>query len=73
MSILYAGFLYFPEDKTSYIPAAFEFLAILILCLLVFTLVRRISKKQELKAKALEEYALNQQQNTQEKSGRLRK
>ncbi|QCR33347.1 hypothetical protein [Lysinibacillus sp. SGAir0095] len=66
MSILYAGFLYFPEDKSSYIPAALEFLAILILCVLVFTLVKRVSKKQEHKTKALEEYVLSKQQNTKD-------
>jgi len=62
MSILYAGFLYFPEDKSSYIPAALEFLAIFILCILVFVLVKRLSKKEEIKAKALEDYVLSKQQ-----------
>ena len=68
MSILYAGFLYFPEDKSSYIPAALEFLAIFILCILVFVLVKRLSKKEEIKAKALVDYVLSkQQQSTQSK------
>lgn len=73
MSILYAGFLYFPEDKSSYIPAALEFLAILILCMLVFMLVKRVSKKEALKSKALEEYVLSQQHDTQDKTDSLRK
>ncbi|KGR75037.1 hypothetical protein [Ureibacillus sinduriensis] len=73
MSILYAGFLYFPEDKSSYIPAAMEFLAIMILCLLVFMLVKRVSKKEELKAKALEEYVLSKQHDTVHKTDSLRK
>lgn len=73
MSILYAGFLYFPEDKSSYIPAALEFLAILILCLLVFMLVKRVSKKEALKSKALEEYVLSKQHDTQDKTDSLRK
>ncbi len=73
MSILYAGFLYFPEDKSSYIPAALEFLAIFVLCILVFALVRRLSKKEEQKTKALEEYVLSKQQNTQNQSNHLRK
>ncbi|HWK24459.1 MAG TPA: hypothetical protein VNS08_15630 [Ureibacillus sp.] len=68
MSILYAGFLYFPEDKSSYIPAALEFLAIFILCVLVFVFLRRISKKQEVKSKALEKYILDNQQRPQDKS-----
>ena len=73
MSILYAGFLYFPEDKSSYIPAALEFLAIFILCVLVFMLVRRLSKKEEQKTKALEEYVLSKQQRTSDKPTSLRK
>lgn len=60
MNILYSGFLYFPEDKTAYIPAAIEFLIILLLCIGAFTLFRRISKKQEMKTKALEERVLRE-------------
>ncbi|MDN4492857.1 hypothetical protein [Ureibacillus aquaedulcis] len=73
MSILYSGFLYFPEDKSSYIPAALEFLAILILCLVVFAVVKRISKKEEHRTKALEEYVLSKQHNAQEQTDSLRK
>lgn len=73
MSILFAEFLYFPEDKSSYIPAALEFLVIFILCVWVFMFVKRISKKQEQKTKALEEYVLSKQQNPQDKSVHLRK
>ena len=73
MTILYAGFLYFPEDKASYIPAALEFIAILILCVFVFRLVRRLSKQEEQKTKALEEYVLRKQQNTQDNDSELRK
>ena len=73
MSILYAGFLYFPEDKSSYIPAALEFLAIFILCIFVFRLVKRLSKKEEQNTKALEEYVLNKQQSEQNKDTQLRK
>lgn len=72
MSILYAGFLYFPEDKSSYIPAALEFLAIFILCVFVFRLVKRLSKRRA-KTKALEEYVLTKQQGTQDKDTQLRK
>ena len=48
------GFLYFPDDKSAYIPAAFEFLVILILCIAVFMIFKKISKKQELKAQEIE-------------------
>lgn len=47
-------FLYFPEDKSAYIPAALEFLVILILCIAVFLMFKKISKKQEAKAKEIE-------------------
>ncbi|MDM5334849.1 hypothetical protein QUF56_16755 [Ureibacillus composti] len=61
------GFLYFPEDKSGYIPAAFEFLVLIILCALVFMWVRRISKKQEAKAKVLEDRILSQRQQSTQK------
>ncbi|RHW36832.1 hypothetical protein D1B33_10610 [Lysinibacillus yapensis] len=62
MSILYSGFLYFPEDKTAYIPAAIEFLIILLLCIGAFMLFKHLSKKQEMKTKALEERVLRERQ-----------
>ncbi|MEJ9281923.1 hypothetical protein ACOQFO_00950 [Ureibacillus sp. MALMAid1270] len=55
-------FLYFPEDKTEYLPVIFELLVLLILCFIVFNLIRRISKKQELKAKEIEERILLERQ-----------
>ncbi|AVK95762.1 hypothetical protein FCT18_21355 [Lysinibacillus sphaericus] len=54
MEHLMYQFLYFPEDKSAYIPAAFEFLIMLILCIGVFMIFRKISKKQELKSKEIE-------------------
>lgn len=54
------GFLYFPEDKSAYIPAAFEFLIILILCISVFIMFKKISKKQETKAKEVEARILSE-------------
>lgn len=54
MNLLYSGFLYFPEDKSAYIPAIIEFGIMIILCVGVFMLFKRISKKQELKTKDLE-------------------
>lgn len=55
-------FLYFPEDKTAYIPAVIEFGIMIILCIGVFYLFRRISKKQELKTKEIEERILRERQ-----------
>lgn len=57
-------FLYFPEDKSGYIPAAFEFLIMLILCIGVFMLLRKISKKQEIKSKEIEARILAEKNNT---------
>lgn len=64
--LLYGNFLYFPEDKSSYLPAILEFAIILILCIGVFMLVRKISKKQELKTKELEEKILKDRQQRNE-------
>lgn len=47
-------YLYFPDDKSAYIPAAFEFLVVLILCIAVFLMFKKISKKQEVKAQEIE-------------------
>ena len=57
-------FLYFPEDKSAYIPAAFEFLIMLILCIGVFMIFRKISKKQELKSKEIEARILAERNST---------
>lgn len=48
-------FLYFPEDKSEYIPAAIELAIILILCILAFNFFRRKSKKDLEKTRELEE------------------
>ena len=53
-------FLYFPDDKSAYIPAALEFLVILLLCIAVFVMFKKISKKQEMKAKEVEARIFNQ-------------
>lgn len=55
-------FLYFPEDKTEYVPAVLEFLVFFVLCIIVFTVFVRISRKQEQRTKALEEQILQQRQ-----------
>jgi len=64
MKHLMYQFLYFPEDKSGYIPAAFEFLIMLILCIIVFTLFRKISIKQEMKSKEIEARILSEKNNT---------
>ncbi|MGD7046280.1 hypothetical protein [Jeotgalibacillus proteolyticus] len=48
-------FLYFPEDKSEYIPAAFWMLLFLVLTILTFRWIVRISKRQEEKTREFEE------------------
>ena len=53
-------FLYFPEDKSEYIPAAISFVFFMILLVLAFNWIRRNSKKQEAETKELEERILRE-------------
>ncbi|AMW99700.1 hypothetical protein M2M59_11525 [Rummeliibacillus sp. G93] len=48
-------FLYFPEDKSEYIPAVIELAIILVLCVLVFNFFRRKARRDAEKTKELEE------------------
>ncbi|MBW7651256.1 hypothetical protein [Anoxybacillus sp. ST4] len=53
--IIFGLFLYFPEDKTEYIPAAISFTAFFIAAVLTMQVIVKVSKRQEEKAKQLEE------------------
>jgi len=55
-------FLYFPEDKTEYIPAAISFAIFFLLCLLTFRWIVKRSKKEAEKAKELEKKILELQE-----------
>lgn len=66
--ILNAMFLYFPEDKTEYIPAVIEFAVFFVLCVLVFIAFVKFSKKQEQRTKAIEQQILQQRKSQQETS-----
>ncbi|WP_044747382.1 hypothetical protein [Bacillus alveayuensis] len=48
-------FLYFPEDKSEYIPAVITFTLFMIAAVLTMRLIIKISKHQEEKAKEFEE------------------
>ncbi|WP_332648964.1 hypothetical protein [Lysinibacillus sp. 54212] len=61
------GFLYFPEDKSTYIPAFIELAIIMLLCLFVYKWLRKVAAKQAVEAKKLEERAL------QERNERMKK
>ena len=63
------GFLYFPEDKSLYLPAAIEFGILMIIVFATFFLFRRISTRQAEKVKHLEERALKER-NERMKNGK---
>ena len=50
-------FLYFPEDKTEYIPAGITMAIFMIAALLTFPIIQKASKREELKTKKMEEDA----------------
>ncbi|MEO2073898.1 MAG: hypothetical protein ABGX20_00560 [Bacillus sp. (in: firmicutes)] len=56
-----ALFLYFPEDKSEYIPAMITFSIFLIGALLTMRFIIKISKREAQKTKELEEQILNNQ------------
>ncbi|KDE46189.1 hypothetical protein DI43_15815 [Geobacillus sp. CAMR12739] len=51
-------FLYFPEDKREYIPAAFSFAVFFLMAVFTMRLIIVISRRQEKEAKRLEEQLL---------------
>ncbi|MGX9135703.1 hypothetical protein ACWV26_15285 [Rummeliibacillus sp. JY-2-4R] len=61
-------FLYFPEDKSEYIPAVIEMAIILVLCILVFNLFRKKARKDAEKTRELEEKILKQKQHSAPKN-----
>jgi large-conductance mechanosensitive channel len=48
-------FLYFPEDKSEYIPAFISMTIFFILAVITFLLIKKVSKKEEEKTRELEE------------------
>ena len=54
----WGNFLYFPEDKSTYLPAAIELVLLIVVCVLIFKWLRKNSAKQAAEAKRLEERAL---------------
>lgn len=55
LSFILGLFLYFPEDKSEYIPAFIKLAIMFIIAIFVIRFFIRISKKEEQKAKELEE------------------
>jgi hypothetical protein len=54
-------FLYFPEDKSEYGPAAITFIIFLIGAFLTMRYIIKISKREALRAKELEDKIMSQQ------------
>ncbi|TDL73958.1 hypothetical protein E2R56_13855 [Rhodococcus qingshengii] len=54
-------FLYFPEDKSEYGPAAITFTIFLIGAFLTMRYIIKISKREAMKTKELEEKIMSQQ------------
>lgn len=55
-------FLYFPEDKSEYFPAAISFLFFLLAAVFTMRFIIKHSKKQEEKAKLLEKELLSKKE-----------
>lgn len=51
-------YLYFPEDKTEYIPVVLELIILIIICVLVFRWLKRKSIKDAARAKEIEEQVM---------------
>ena len=58
------GFLYFPEDKSAYIPAALEFALLILIVFATYKWIRRIAQRQADEAKKLEVRDAKMQQET---------
>ncbi|WP_099355576.1 hypothetical protein [Fredinandcohnia onubensis] len=56
-------FLYFPEDKSEYIPAGITTVICLIVAFIVFRLFIKHSKKEQAKAEELEKQLIKQDKN----------
>jgi flagellar biosynthesis/type III secretory pathway M-ring protein FliF/YscJ len=54
-------FLYFPEDKSEYIPATITMAIFFIAAIITMRFIIRYSKKEEEKAKQFEQQLKNQQ------------
>ena len=61
-------FLYCPEDKTEYIPAAITSLVFLIGAILTMRFIIKVSKKEAQKAKEHEQSIMKQMNDTKENS-----
>lgn len=61
-------FLYFPEDKTEYIPAAITSFVFLLGAILTMRFIIKVSKKEAQKAKEYEQTVMKQMEEHKENS-----
>lgn len=61
------GFFYIPEDKSLYLPAAIEFVMLIIIVFATYRWIRRIAARQAEKAQHLEKRALEERDERMEK------
>lgn len=52
--------MYFPDDKSAYIPAALEFALLILIVFATYKWIRRIAQRQADEAKKLEARALQE-------------
>lgn len=64
-------FLYFPQDKSEYIPAAISFVIFMVLLAFTFRWIIRNSKKQEAETKELEDRILRERREEKAKKDLL--
>lgn len=69
--MLLMPFLYFPQDKSEYIPAAISFAIFMVLLAFTFRWLIRNSKKQEAETKELENRILRERREEQAKKDLL--
>lgn len=67
LTFLQLGFLYFPDDKTEYIPVVIELIVFVIICLLVFKWIKSKSTKDALKTKEIEDRIMKARREEMEK------
>lgn len=59
-------FLYFPEDKSEYIPAAISFVIFMILMIFTFRWILKKSKKQEEETREIEQRIMEERRNSKQ-------
>ena len=63
----WGNFLYFPKDKSTYLPAFIKLLLMVLVCVMVFKFLRKLSAKEAAKAELLEQEMLEKRVNAPSK------